>query len=145
MKRTVILTTLGLLLMSSAASYSYAATSDEATLLALEQSWAEAASIHDEAVLDKVLDDSFVEVTANGTRRGKADALAAPGLPAGSSQSLSELKARVSGDTAVVTGVNDYTPAPGALAVKFVFTDIYARRPDGWRAISARMARESTQ
>lgn len=140
MKRLTVLTTMGLLL-ASFASYSCAATSDEAELVALEQSWAQAASTHDTAVLDKVLDDSYVEVTANGLRRSKADALAAPGLPAGSSQSLSEIEAHVSGDIAIVTGVNYFSPASGAVAVKFSFTDIYAKRPDGWRAISSHMSR----
>ncbi|MFM0174940.1 nuclear transport factor 2 family protein [Paraburkholderia sediminicola] len=140
MKRTAILTTAALML-ASVATYSYAATPDEAALVALEQSWAKAASTHDVAVLDKVLDDSYVEVTANGTRRGKADALAAPGLAPGASQSLSEVQATVNGDIAVVSGVNYYSSGPGALAVKFVFTDIYAKRPDGWRAISSHMAR----
>lgn len=140
MKRVAILATVGMLL-SSVASYSYAATPDETALLALEQSWAKASSVHDEAVLDKVLDDSYVEVTASGTRRSKADALAAPGLPAGSSQSLDQLEVRVSGDIAIVTGVNYYSPASDALAIKLAFTDIYARRPDGWRAISSHMTR----
>ncbi len=45
-------------------------------------------------------------------RRSKADALAAPSLAAGSSQSLDQLEEHVSGDTAVVTGVNYYSPAP---------------------------------
>lgn len=141
MKRVTVLITLGLL-MAPVASYSYAATPDEAALIAIEQTWANAASSHDKTVLDKLLDDSFVEVTANGTSRSKADALAAPGLPVGSSQSLDQLEARVNGDIAVVTGVNLYTSAPGAEALKFEFTDIYARRPDGWRAISSRMARK---
>lgn len=141
MKRTAILTAISLLL-SSAASFSYAAaTADEAALFALEQSWAKAASSHDEAVLDKVLDDSFVEVAANGTRRGKADVLTAPGLAAGASQALDQLEADVNGDTATVTGVNYYSPAQGAVAIKFVFTDVFARRPDGWRAISTHMSR----
>lgn len=140
MKRFVTLTTVGLLL-SSVASYSYATTPDEAELIALEQSWAQAASSHDEAVLDRVLDDSYVEITANGTRRSKSDALAAPGLPAGASQSLDQVEAHVDGDIAVVTGVNYYSPAPGALKVKFVFTDVYAKRPDGWRVISSHMTR----
>ncbi|OAJ58449.1 hypothetical protein A6V36_05880 [Paraburkholderia ginsengiterrae] len=139
MKLAAILTTVGLLLASTASPAS-AATQDEVALIALEQSWAKAASSHDEAALDKLLDDSYVEVTANGTHRRKADALAAPGLPAGSSQSLDELKAQVSGDIGVVTGVNYYSPAPGSVATKYVFTDVYARRPDGWHVISSRMS-----
>lgn len=140
MKCFVAMTT-GALLLSSVATYSHAATSDEAALIALEHSWAKAASSHDEAVLDQVLDDSYVEVTATGSRRTKADALAAPGLPAGASQSLDQVEARVDGDIAIVTGVNYYSAAPGASKVKFVFTDIYAKRPGGWRVISSHMTR----
>lgn len=138
MKIVAILTTAGLL-FSSIASLSCAATQDELTLIALEQSWAKASSSHNEAVLDKLLDDSYVEVTAKGSRRSKADVLSAPGLPAGSSQSLADLEAHVSGDIGVVTGVNYYSPASGTVAAKYVFTDVYARQPDGWRAISSHM------
>lgn len=144
MKRFAVLAALGLLL-SSIATVSYAATQQETVLIALEQTWATAASSHDQVALDKVLDDSYVEVTANGMHRSKADALAAPGLPPGASQSLDELEAHVSGDTGIVTGVNYYSAAPGAVAVKFEFTDVYAKRPDGWRVISSHMARRPMQ
>lgn len=140
MKRATILTTLALLL-SAVVPCSYAATSDEAALVALEQAWASAASSHNTAVLDKVLDDSYVEVSPNGIRRSKADVLAAPGLPAGASQSLDQVEVSVHDNIAIVTGVNYYSSGPGALATKFVFTDIYAKQPDGWRAISSHMTR----
>ncbi|PQV48675.1 nuclear transport factor 2 family protein [Paraburkholderia sp. BL21I4N1] len=138
MNRFTILATVGLLL-SPVASQASTATSDEAALAALEQSWVNASSRHDHAVLDQILDDSFVETMSNGARRSKADALSAPGLPAGSSQTLTEVNVRVIGDIAVVTGVNHYQPAPSAKAIYFLFTDVYARRPNGWRAVSSRM------
>lgn len=139
MKTIAALITFCLLLLPIASSN--AATPDEVILRGLEQSWATAASVHDEPTLDKLLDNSYTEVTANGLRRTKADLLAAPPLPVGGSQSIVDVKVQVTNDVAVVTGVNYFVSAPGALASKFLFTDVYARRSDGWRAISSNMTR----
>jgi ketosteroid isomerase-like protein len=115
----------------------HGSTSDEESLKSLERSWVAATAGSDMATVGKILDDSFVETMPNGAHRSKQEVLSAPAPAPGSSQSLEDLEVRVTGDVAVVTGVNHYTPTPGADPVDFRFTDTYTRHPDGWRAISA--------
>ncbi|ASL44577.1 hypothetical protein bAD24_I13925 [Burkholderia sp. AD24] len=73
----------------------------------------------------------------NGARRSKADVLFAPALPPGAAQSLGNLKVRVLGNVAMVSGVNHYTPASGLKTIDYAFTDLYVRRGDAWRVASS--------
>ncbi|PRX97534.1 nuclear transport factor 2 family protein [Paraburkholderia sp. BL25I1N1] len=116
----------------------------ENKLVLMEQAWVDAAIRGDRAALDQLLDDSFVETMPNGARRTKADLLVAPTLPPGSAQTLSELKVRVFGNVAMVSGVNHYTPGAGMKATDYAFTDVYVRRGDAWRVAASRAAREAS-
>ncbi|WCM19295.1 nuclear transport factor 2 family protein [Paraburkholderia bryophila] len=109
----------------------------ESTLTSLEQTWVNAAIQGDRATLDKLLDSSFIETMPNGARRSKADVLFAPALPPGAAQSLGNLKVRVLGNVAMVSGVNHYTPASGLKTIDYAFTDLYVRRGDTWRVASS--------
>ncbi|MDE1183303.1 nuclear transport factor 2 family protein [Paraburkholderia sp.] len=111
----------------------------EASLVAIEQAWIDAAIRGDRATLDELLDSSFVETMPNGARRSKADVLFAPALPPGSVQTLSDVKVRVVGSVAMVSGVNHYTPASGLKTIDYAFTDLYVRRGDTWRVASSHM------
>lgn len=111
----------------------------ESTLTSLEQAWVNAAVQGDRATLDELLDNSFIETMPNGARRSKADILFAPALPAGSAQTLGDIKVRVLGNVAMVSGVNHYSPAAGVKAIDFTFTDLYVRRGDKWRVASSHM------
>jgi ketosteroid isomerase-like protein len=113
----------------------------EATLTSIEQTWVDAAIRGDRATLDQLLDDSFVETMPNGARRTKADVLFAPTLPHGSKQTLGQMKVRVFGNVAMVSGVNHYTPAASMKATSYVFTDLYVRRGDVWRVASSSTTR----
>ncbi|WP_431311473.1 hypothetical protein [Paraburkholderia aromaticivorans] len=69
----------------------------------------------------------------DGARRERADVLLAP--------TRGELKVRVFGNVAMVSGVNHYRPASGMNATDYAFTDVYVRRRDAWRAPSSRTTR----
>jgi hypothetical protein len=109
----------------------------KATLVSIEQTWVDAAAHGDRATLDELLDNSFIETMPNGARRSKADVLFAPALPPGSVQTLGDLKVRVLGNVAMVSGVNHYTPASGLKTIDYAFTDLYVRRGDTWRVASS--------
>jgi hypothetical protein len=113
----------------------------ECKLASIEQTWIDAAIRGDRATLDQLLDDSFVETMHNGARRTKANVLVAPTLPPGSAQTLGELKVRVFGNVAMVSGVNHYTPAAGMKATSYAFTDLYVRRGDAWLVTSSTTTR----
>lgn len=136
MKRFAFLATMGLSTCVLAVGL-HTEVQVEATLVSIEQSWVDAAVHGDRATLDELLDNSFVETLPNGARRGKADVLFAPALPAGSVQTLGDPKVRVLGNVAMVSGVNHYTPALGLKAIDYAFTDLYVRRGNTWRVASS--------
>lgn len=126
----------------SAALPVFAADHDEDTLKSLEQTWVTASSNTDRATLDKLLDDSFIDTTPSGARRSRSDVLLAPPPPPSSTQTLMNLEVRVNGDTAVVTGTNHFIPGPNAQPSDYSFTDVFVRKENGWRAVSAQMTRK---
>ncbi|MFM0647799.1 nuclear transport factor 2 family protein [Paraburkholderia bryophila] len=135
-KRLAFLTTLGLSTCVLAVGLRTEVQA-EATLVSIEQMWVDAAARGDRATLDQLLDNSFVETMPNGARRSKADLLFAPALPPGAAQSLGDLKIRVLGNVAMVSGVNHYTPASGLKTIDYAFTDLYVRLGDTWRVASS--------
>ena len=136
MKRFALLATTGLSTCVLAVGL-HTEVQVEATLVSIEQSWVEAAAHGDRATLDELLDNSFIETMPNGARRSKADVLFAPALPPGTVQTLGDLKVRVLGNVAMVSGVNHYTPASGLKTIDYAFTDLYVRHGDTWRVASS--------
>jgi ketosteroid isomerase-like protein len=132
---------LGALLLCLTAAPALAADQDEATLKNLEQTWITAITKTDRVALDKLLDDSFVETAPNGMRRSKSDLLLASSPPPGSTQTLIDMDVRVNGDTAIVTGINQFKRDATAQPVNYSFTDVFVRKPEGWRVMSAQMVR----
>ncbi|WP_144147762.1 nuclear transport factor 2 family protein [Paraburkholderia sp. BCC1884] len=119
-----------------------AADHDEGALKTIEQTWITASSNTDRVTLDKILDDSFIDTTPSGARRSKSDVLLAPPPPPGSTQTLMNLEVRVNGDTAIVTGINHFNPGANAQPSDYSFTDVFVRRENSWRAVSAQMTRK---
>lgn len=130
------------LLLSTVTFATLAADRDEDTLKSLEQTWITAVSSTDRVTLEKLLDDSFVETTPAGSRRSKSDLLLATPPAPGSTQKLMDLDVKVKGDTAIVRGINHFTPARGTPGVDYLFTDVFVREADGWRAVSSQMTRK---
>ncbi|WP_144147759.1 nuclear transport factor 2 family protein [Paraburkholderia sp. BCC1884] len=136
MKRLAFLATMGLSTCVLAVGL-HTEVQVEATLVSIEQMWVDAVAHGDRVTLDELLDNSFIETMPNGARRSKADVLFAPALPPGSVQTLGNLKVRVLGNVAMVTGVNHYTPASGLKTIDYAFTNLYVRRGDTWRVASS--------
>ena len=113
------------------------AKSDEDQLKDLEQQWLDHALKHDDQWVAALLLDDFQDVSWQGQLRSKADVLAAGAAPVTSTQTLSDLKARVHGDMGVVTGINTTEAADKSFTVKVRFTDVFVKLGDRWRALSA--------
>jgi Domain of unknown function (DUF4440) len=139
--KTLYRLTLAALMMSSLASSAFATDPDESTLKTVEQTWINAVANTDRVKLEKLLDDSFVETSPDGTRRGKTDLLLAPPPPPGSTQTLMDMHVRVNGDTAIVTGTNHFKRGPVVQPTDYSFTDVFVRKPEGWRVMSSQMTR----
>jgi uncharacterized protein (TIGR02246 family) len=117
-----------------------AAGGAEQELRALETARTEAIRAGDSATLEKLYADDFRGVTSGGQTVDKASILevlkrAAGGLPA----EIEDLKVRIHGDTAVVTGLIRLSALSqeGRVAVNsFRYTHIYARRDGRWQMIA---------
>ncbi|WP_321907780.1 MULTISPECIES: nuclear transport factor 2 family protein [unclassified Paraburkholderia] len=140
MKRLLLAAAAGLVL-ASAGAQSREPVTDEAAIQQVEQTWVRATAKGDKAVLDRLLDNSYVETTANGQRRSKSDVLVAPPPAPGSSQTLADVEVRFNGDTAVVTGVNQYRHVATDEPQNYTFTDVFVRRDGTWRAIASQSSR----
>jgi Domain of unknown function (DUF4440) len=138
-KRSPLLALLLAPLLAAAAGCASADRDLAPRLVDLEHRWVEALRTHDAAVLDRLLDDRFVDSTYRGALRTKNEVLTGP--PAGGpyhSLRLEELAVRRAGrDAAVVTGVNVLQGATAADRVRVRFTDVFVRDHGAWRALSA--------
>ncbi|MCE5232061.1 MAG: nuclear transport factor 2 family protein [Mizugakiibacter sp.] len=135
--RTFVLALLCATALPIAAARAAGATHERDEIERLEHLWLSAAQAHDRATLERILADDFVDVSANGTFRSKADALAGGNTPPGSTQTLRELRVRIYGDCAIANGINVVHSDIQGWTVEVPFTDVFVRRAGRWRAVSA--------
>ncbi len=111
----------------------------------LESQWRNAVLNNDVAVIDQLLADDYLGVTANGTLETKADAIA---MRRSGNIRISELqptdtKVRVYGNTAVVTsrvqlaGTSDDHDISGT----YRYTRVYNKRSGAWKIVSFEASR----
>jgi len=77
------------------------------TLQAIERTWLNAEKNHDAATFDKLVADDWIAITPDGKRQTKAERAAEIKTADISSATLGDMKVRVFGETAVVTGTDD--------------------------------------
>jgi ketosteroid isomerase-like protein len=114
-----------------------ASESDEATLLALEQTWIDAGRNKDFKTLDALIDDSFVADTPTGKESKQDSMRPQESTP---SQTLRNMTVKVDGDTATVSGENAVTQANGHIYT-LSFVDTFARRDGKWRVVHSYVTR----
>ena len=110
-------------------------------LIALEQKWVAALLRSDTKTLTALWAQTYVDTDETGHRSDKAEVLRV--LNSGALKlrklQLSDMKAYVYGDAAVVTGASaqdgDFEGQP--LAGKIVFTDTFVRDGDTWKAVAS--------
>lgn len=107
------------------------------TLIRLEHTWLRALETSDVGVLEHILAHDFLDTSYNGELRTKADQLAGRADPSIESERLSELRVRVFGDAAIVTGLNTITGAQHAWTARIRFTDVFVKRDGRWQAVGA--------
>lgn len=132
--------------------------SSEQVIKKLERELQAALSRGDSAVLDRLVADDFLQISAQGDLTGKADLLSlasarnspSRGISVGPEMSVDDLTIRLHGDSAVVTGRTtiryqfmDYQTTPGASNVqrpvtvdqeRFIRT--YAKVGRRWRLVA---------
>jgi hypothetical protein len=110
----------------------------EQAVLRLTKEWVEAEGRHDRAALERIVAADFEGTAPNGNRVGRSDVIPAEGSTGGGmSMNVDDLKARVFGEAAVVTG-RGLPKAQGAPEVRF--TLVYARRQGGWQMVAGHIS-----
>ena len=119
-----------------------AASGDPAgALIALEEKWVAALQRSDTKTLSALWAQTYVDTDETGHRSDKAEVLRV--LKSGALKLrkllLSDMKAYVYGDTAVVTGtsIQDGDFQGQRLASKIVFTDTFVRHGGDWTAVAS--------
>jgi ketosteroid isomerase-like protein len=108
------------------------------TLQGIEQTWLNAEKNHDPAAFEKLVSDDWIAITPDGKKQTKAERSAQIRNSHMGAAGLGDMKVRVFGDTAVVTGTADET-AENATH-HYVWTDVFVKRGGKWLAVASQTA-----
>ncbi|HLH36665.1 MAG TPA: nuclear transport factor 2 family protein [Alloacidobacterium sp.] len=112
---------------------------------ALEMQWRQAQLNNDVAVMDRLLADDYIGISASGIIETKPEALALrrAGTLHITELDLNDLKIRIYGDTAVVTSRADLQGTNGAsdISGKYRYTRVYNKRYGQWKIVSFEASR----
>jgi ketosteroid isomerase-like protein len=110
----------------------------EQTVLQLTRDWLDAEERHDRATLQRIIADDFQGIAPMGNTVFKQDVIPREGTEAGGlSVSVNEAKARVFGDTAVVTGRGVQKAGEKR---ELRFTVVFAERNDVWQMVAGHLS-----
>src|ERR1700688_2292811 len=95
------------------------------TLQSVEQAWLNAEKNHDAAAFEKIAADDWIAITPDGKSQNKAERATEIKAAHTTSATLGNMKVRVFGDTAVVTGTDDEVTTEGGKRSSnhYVWTD----------------------
>jgi len=112
------------------------------TLQAMEQAWLNAEKNHDAAAFEKLVADDWIAVSPDGKNQTKAERAAEIKTAHIVSATLGDMKVRVFGDTAVVTGTDDeITMTDGKKSSDhYVWSDVFLKRNGKWLAVASQTA-----
>jgi ketosteroid isomerase-like protein len=124
------------------------AQSDEEQLKKLETDRAAAVVKGDVATLEKQTSDDYSLINMNGQMSGKAQMVNAfkTGQSKLTSDELSDMKVRVYGSTAVITGKADVKGMLGGKDAtgQIMFTRVYVKKGGQWQSVAFQQTRVST-
>ena len=136
MRRVVFLTLLGMLVVFPA--YSQTANATEQEVLKAFHALDDANIKKDRATMERMMADDYVYTHSNGTVANKAQDIAET-MSADSKWTASktdDLKVRIYGDVAIVTGLQILTgSAKGYISGPRRFTDLWIRRGGRWQNV----------
>jgi len=143
MRKLFLVTGLLTAVVSSLIAQTASKTSDqnastEQGVLQLTRDWLAAEERHDRVTLQRIIADDFQGTTPMGNTVFKEDVVPPEGSTSGGlSISTSELKARVFGDTAVVTA---HGVPKSEEKRELRFTVIFAKRGDRWQMVAGHLS-----
>jgi ketosteroid isomerase-like protein len=143
MKKLFLITGLLTAVVSPVFAQTASKTSDqnasiEQSVLQLTRDWLAAEERHDRATLQRIIAEDFQGTTPMGNTISKEDVVPPEGTPSGGlSINTSELKARVFGDTAVVTA---HGVQKAGEKRELRFTVVYTKRDDRWQMVAGHLS-----
>lgn len=108
---------------------------DQAALVEIEHTWVRAVESQDAATLECILADEFEEADFDGSLINRATMVANARKPSKNHSELSELHARIYGDTAYVRGIG-VGSQNGRTTGKSRFTDVFVYRDGRWQCVA---------
>ena len=118
-----------------------AITSEEDEIRRVEIQWGEAFERRDVASLDRLMVDEYILTDPLGNVRDKAESLAAIATNEVHFESTKSdnVKVRIHGDTAVVTGRSAFRGRykGWSMAGRYQYTDVLVKRNGSWQAVSS--------
>ena len=108
-------------------------------LQAMERDWLNAEKNNDVAAFEKIVADDWTTITPAGKTQTKAESAAEIKNGHVTSVTMGEMKVRVLGSTAVVTGSNDATSVENGKESTghYVWLDVFAKRNGKWLAVAS--------
>ena len=112
------------------------------TLQAMEQAWLDAEKNNDAAAFEQIVADDWIAVNPDGKSQTKAERAAEIKTAHVVSATLGDMRVRVFGDSAVVTGTDDeITMTDGKKSGDhYVWTDVFLKRNGKWLAVASQTA-----
>lgn len=118
-----------------------AITSEEDEVRRVEIEWGDAFEQRDFATLDRIMADEYILTDPLGNVRGKAESLTAleTNEVLFESTKSDDVKIRINGDTAVVTGRSTFKGRykGWSMAGRYQYTDVLVKRSGSWQAVSS--------
>jgi hypothetical protein len=108
----------------------------EAALVELENNWAAALSRKDADTVACMVADEFEEATADGSLRSRRKMLESIPRRKPAANQLSEMSARIEGNSAYARGLNTVIDTSGKVVARVRFTDVFTYRDGRWQAIA---------
>jgi uncharacterized protein (TIGR02246 family) len=127
----------------------WAQTAAEKELIKIENDWGNAWVKNDAKALDLIYATEYMEINGSGKTLNKKEAIKADVSDKyeGKSFQLSELKVRIYGQTAVVTGRNiaSFICEGKAGADDVRYTDVYVKRDGRWQCVAGQVCHIETK
>jgi ketosteroid isomerase-like protein len=112
------------------------------TLQVMEQAWLNAEKNHDAAAFEKIVADDWIAITPDGKSQTRIERAAEIKAAHTTSATMGNMKVRVFGDTAVVTGTDDEVIMESGKKSTdhYVWTDVFVKRNGEWLAVASQTA-----
>jgi len=137
-------TVLGAILIALAA-YGQSKSSLEDALKKMELEWAQAEIKKDVAAVERILADDWVGIDYDGSTATKAALIdhLKTGASSVESQETSDMKVRIFGKTAIVTGVDTEKSRDKNKdsTGKYIWTDVFVERNGRWQIVATQSTR----